>query len=59
MQLFLTDEDCVLLRDFLSDCLPSLRREVARTEQHDLRHLLSQQQDAVERLLERLEQAKV
>jgi len=56
MQLFLSDEDSVLLRDLLTDYLPALRREVARTEQHELRHLLVQRQDVVERLLEQFGQ---
>jgi hypothetical protein len=54
MQLVLTDAETVLLRDLLADYLPALRREVARTEQHDLRHLLVQRQDLVERVLEQL-----
>jgi hypothetical protein len=56
MPFFLSDEDAALLRDLLADYLPSLRREVARTEQHDLRHLMVQRQDLVERLLEELRQ---
>ena len=52
MQLLLSDEDTVLLRDLLADYLPALRREVARTEKHELRHLLVQRQEVVERLLE-------
>jgi hypothetical protein len=56
MPFFLSDEDSALLRDLLADYLPSLRREVARTEQHDLRHLMVQRQDLVERLLEELRQ---
>jgi hypothetical protein len=56
MPVFLSDEDATLLRDLLADYLPSLRREVARTEQHDLRHLMVQRQDLVERLLEELRQ---
>ncbi|HET9726745.1 MAG TPA: hypothetical protein VFP28_07490 [Gemmatimonadales bacterium] len=56
MSLVLSDEDSVVLRDLLADYLPSLRREVARTEQHDLRHLMVQRQDLVERLLEQLGQ---
>ncbi len=56
MSLVLSDEDTVLLRDLLADYLPSLRREVARTEQHELRHLLVQRQDLVERVLEQLGQ---
>jgi hypothetical protein len=54
MQLVLSDAETVLLRDLLADYLPALRREVARTEQHDLRHLMVQRQDLVERILEQL-----
>ena len=54
MQLVLSDGETVLLRDLLADYLPALRREVARTEQHELRHLMVQRQDLVERLLEDL-----
>jgi hypothetical protein len=56
MQLLLSDDDVVLLRDLLADYLPALRREVARTEQHELRHLMVQRQELVERLLEQLRQ---
>jgi hypothetical protein len=54
MQLVLSDAETVLLRDLLADYLPALKREVARTEQHELRHLMVQRQDLVERLLEDL-----
>jgi len=54
MQLALSDAETVLLRDLLADYLPALKREVARTEQHELRHLLVQRQDLVEWLLEQL-----
>jgi hypothetical protein len=54
MELLLSDGESVLLRDLLADYLPALRREVARTEQHELRHLMVQRQDLVERLLEQL-----
>ena len=54
MQLLLSDDESVLLRDLLADYLPALRREVARTEQHELRHLMVQRQDLVELVLERL-----
>ena len=54
MPFAIPDEDAVLLQALLADYLPSLRREVARTEQHDLRHLMVQRQDLVERLLEQL-----
>jgi hypothetical protein len=54
MQLVLSDTETVLLRDLLADYLPALKREVARTEQHQLRHLMVQRQDLVERVLEQL-----
>jgi hypothetical protein len=57
MQLILSDDDTALLRDLLADYLPALRREVARTEQHELRHLMVQRQELVERVIEQLEQA--
>ena len=57
MQLVLSDAETVLLRDLLADYLPALRREVARTEQHDLRHLMVQRQDLVEQIVEQLREA--
>jgi hypothetical protein len=54
MQLLLSDDETVLLRDLLADYLPALVRETARTEKHELRHLMVQRQDLVERLLEQL-----
>jgi hypothetical protein len=54
MQLVLSDAETVLLRGLLADYLPALKREVARTEQHELRHLMVQRQDLVERVLEQL-----
>jgi hypothetical protein len=54
MQLILSDDDTALLRDLLADYLPALRREVARTERHELRHIMVQRQDLVERVLEQL-----
>jgi hypothetical protein len=54
MQLLLSDDETILLRDLLADYLPALKREAARTERHELRHLMVQRQDLVERLLEQL-----
>jgi hypothetical protein len=54
MQLILSEDDTALLRDLLADYLPALRREVARTEQHELRHLMVQRQELVERVLAQL-----
>lgn len=54
MQLSLTDGETETLRDLFLAYLPELQREVARTEQHDLRHSLVLRQDLVEKLLEQL-----
>ena len=54
MQLIISPDEMVILRDLLSSYLPALRREVARTEQHELRHLLVQRLDLGERLLDQL-----
>jgi hypothetical protein len=54
MQLALTEAETEILRDLLLAYLPELEREVARTEQHTLRHVLVQRLELVERLLEQL-----
>lgn len=54
MQLVLTDGETTILRDLLAAYLPALEREVARTDQHDLRHALVLRQELAERLLEAL-----
>ncbi len=54
MHLTLSERDADLLHGLLRDYLPDLRREVARTERHDLRHLLIERQELAERLLEQL-----
>ncbi|HEX8725779.1 MAG TPA: hypothetical protein VF737_10355 [Gemmatimonadaceae bacterium] len=54
MQLDLSQHESELLRDLLRDYLPSLKREVARTEKHTLRHELVERQDLVEHLLEKI-----
>ena len=54
MQLILSDDDAGVLRDLLADYLPALKREVARTEQHELRHLMVRRQELVERVLEQI-----
>jgi hypothetical protein len=59
MQLNLSSGEAILLRDLLADYLPALRREVARTEQHELRHLMVQRQELVERLVDELERQAV
>jgi hypothetical protein len=51
MQLTLTNREVEILRGLLQDYLPDLKREVARTEQHQLRHLFVERQELVERML--------
>lgn len=51
MQIQLSSEEARLLRDLLRDYLPSLQREVARTEAKDFRHELVQRQELAERIL--------
>jgi hypothetical protein len=51
MQISLTDREVEILHGLLYDYLPDLKREVARTEQHDLRHFLVERQELVERML--------
>ena len=54
MQLDLSDHEAQLLQELLRDYLPGLKREVAHTEKHTLRHELVERQDLVERLLEKI-----
>jgi hypothetical protein len=54
MQLQLTDQEAHDLHDLLNDYLPTLRREVARTDSKEFRHLLVQRLDLVERLVDEL-----
>jgi hypothetical protein len=58
MQLILSDDDTAVLRDLLADYLPALKREVARTERHELRHLMVLRQELVERMLEQLGESR-
>ncbi len=51
MQITLTDQEVDILGGLLRDYLPELKREVARTEQHELRHLFVERQELIERLL--------
>jgi hypothetical protein len=54
MQLTFTDEQTEVLREMLLAYLPELQREVARTDEHTLRHALVLRQDLVELMLQRL-----
>jgi hypothetical protein len=56
MQLDLTDDEALTLRDLMRSYLPDLRREVARTDAHDYRHDLVKRQDLCEKILATLDQ---
>lgn len=56
MNLELSDKDARTLQAYLRDVLPSLRREVARTDQRDMRHLLAEREELCEQLLVQLNQ---
>jgi hypothetical protein len=55
MRLDLTDDETRIFRQFLHDYLPTLRREIARTDARDFRHELVKRQDLCERLLDAVE----
>lgn len=54
MLLELTRDDARMLRELLEGYMPQLKREVARTEVHALRHEMVLRQELCERLLARL-----
>ena len=58
MLLDLTPQDAHMLRELLQDYMPKLKREVARTDVHTLRHEMVQRQELCERIIERLAAAE-
>jgi hypothetical protein len=58
MRIDLTDDEARILGAMLRDYLPSLRREVARTDSHEFRHYLVKRQDLCERLLGSLDEVQ-
>jgi len=54
MTVTLTDVDARTLYGLLHDYLPALKREAARTDPGELRHILYQRQTLCERLVEEL-----
>ena len=59
MRLELSSDDVDVLRNVLHDFLPQLRMEVARTEDRQFRHEMVRRQEALERLLARLDEPEV
>ena len=57
MTVILSEDEASTLRALLQDHLPDLRWEVARTNEHALRHALVKRQDLCERLLDQLQSA--
>ena len=55
MQVDLTPEEVSTLKGLLTDCIPDLKREIARTEHHGFRHELVQREELCERLIARLD----
>lgn len=55
MQVDLTPEEVSTLKALLTDCIPDLKREIARTEHHGFRHELVQREELCERLIARLD----
>ena len=55
MRVELTIDEAVTLRGLLRDCLPDLKREIARTEHHDFRHQLVIREELCERLIAQLD----
>jgi hypothetical protein len=54
MELRLTDDDAETLSGILSDALPGLKFETARTREKELLHVLMKREQLCERLIERL-----
>jgi hypothetical protein len=57
MQIEISSEDRQVMVRMLNAYLPELRREVARTDSHDLRHELVLRMDLCERILAELDTA--
>ena len=55
MHVDLTTEEADTLKHLLTDCIPDLKREIARTENHQFRHELVEREELCERLIARLD----
>lgn len=55
MQVDLTTEEAATLKGLLRDCIPDLKREIARADDRRFRHELVQREELCERLIARLD----
>jgi hypothetical protein len=55
MHVDLTSEEAATLKGLLSDCIPDLKREIARADDRSFRHQLVQREELCERLIGRLD----
>jgi len=55
MQVDLTTEEAATLKALLRDCIPDLKREIARADDRQFRHELVQREELCERLIARLD----
>ena len=59
MDVTLSADEVETLRGLLDDYLPQLKRETARTDAAEIRHILVKRQTLVEQLLEQLREASI
>ena len=55
MHVDLTAEEAATLKELLTDCIPDLKREIARADDRHFRHQLVQREELCERLIVRLD----
>lgn len=55
MQVELTTAEAATLKALLRDCIPDLKREIARADDRQFRHELVQREELCERLIARLD----
>ncbi len=55
MQVELTTDEATTLKGLLRDCIPDLKREIARADDRRFRHELVQREELCERLIVRLD----
>jgi hypothetical protein len=55
MHVELTTEEVATLKGLLRDCIPDLKREIARADDRQFRHELVQREELCERLIAQLD----